>query len=147
MEQVQPINVELQEWFTSLFVVWLIIFRHLIRLPYIDGNKVGVYGKVTMPLFTRQITTYTHMLYVFEATVWCLFQAYGGFLSSLLLLSHSSVFQCGIAVAPITNWRLYGEITEFIQWWNITHALQYYRGELKPRFRIRFKVKTVWSLR
>ncbi|XP_044072621.1 inactive dipeptidyl peptidase 10-like isoform X3 [Siniperca chuatsi] len=53
--------------------------EHLVRLPYIDGNKVGVYGK-----------------------------EYGGFLSSLLLLSHSSMFQCGIAVAPITNWRLYG---------------------------------------
>ncbi|KAF3842712.1 hypothetical protein F7725_001561 [Dissostichus mawsoni] len=51
------------------------IFRHLVRLPYIDRNRVG---------------------------------AYGGYLSSLLLLSHSSMFQCGIAVAPITNWRLYG---------------------------------------
>nr|XP_020475860.1 inactive dipeptidyl peptidase 10-like isoform X1 [Monopterus albus] len=55
------------------------VMEHLIRLPYINGNKVGVYGK-----------------------------AYGGFLSSLLLLSHSSMFKCGIAVAPITNWRLYG---------------------------------------
>ncbi|XP_069554833.1 inactive dipeptidyl peptidase 10-like [Brachyistius frenatus] len=53
--------------------------KHLIKLPYVDGTRVGVYGK-----------------------------AYGGFLSSLLLLSHSSVFRCGIAVAPITNWRLYG---------------------------------------
>uniref|UniRef100_A0A3Q2Q0P8 Dipeptidylpeptidase IV N-terminal domain-containing protein n=1 Tax=Fundulus heteroclitus TaxID=8078 RepID=A0A3Q2Q0P8_FUNHE len=33
--------------------------------------------------------------------------AYGGFLSSLLLLSHSSVIKCGVAVAPVTNWRLY----------------------------------------
>nr|XP_019955180.1 PREDICTED: inactive dipeptidyl peptidase 10-like [Paralichthys olivaceus] len=55
------------------------VLEHLIRLPYIDGNRVGVYGK-----------------------------AYGGFLSSLLLLSHSSMFKCGIAVAPITNWRLCG---------------------------------------
>ncbi|KAM6979334.1 inactive dipeptidyl peptidase 10-like [Tautogolabrus adspersus] len=53
--------------------------EYLVRLPYIDGNRVGVYGK-----------------------------AYGGFLSSVLLLSHSSLFQCGIAVAPITNWRLFG---------------------------------------
>uniref|UniRef100_A0A8C3AHJ8 Dipeptidyl-peptidase 10 (Non-functional) n=1 Tax=Cyclopterus lumpus TaxID=8103 RepID=A0A8C3AHJ8_CYCLU len=55
--------------------------EHLVRLPYIDGNRVGVYGK-----------------------------AYGGFLSILLLLSHSSMFRCGIAVAPITNWRLHGII-------------------------------------
>uniref|UniRef100_A0A3B5BIP1 Inactive dipeptidyl peptidase 10-like n=1 Tax=Stegastes partitus TaxID=144197 RepID=A0A3B5BIP1_9TELE len=38
------------------------------------------------------------------------FQAYGGFLSSVLLLSHSSMFRCGIAVAPITNWKLYGKM-------------------------------------
>ncbi|KAK2839438.1 hypothetical protein Q5P01_013178 [Channa striata] len=55
------------------------VIEHLIRLPYIDGTKVGVYGK-----------------------------AYGGFLSSLLLLSYNSVFKCGIAVSPIANWRLHG---------------------------------------
>ncbi|KAJ0005993.1 hypothetical protein NQD34_015887 [Periophthalmus magnuspinnatus] len=54
--------------------------RYLTRLPYIDGNRVGVYGK-----------------------------AYGGFLSSLMLLSHSHIFKCAVAVAPITNWRLYGK--------------------------------------
>ncbi|XP_060945041.1 inactive dipeptidyl peptidase 10-like [Limanda limanda] len=64
-------TVDVQDQITAL--------EHLIRLPYIDGNRVGVYGK-----------------------------AYGGFLSSLLLLTHSSRFKCGIAVAPITNWRLYG---------------------------------------
>ncbi|XP_055086489.1 inactive dipeptidyl peptidase 10-like [Periophthalmus magnuspinnatus] len=52
--------------------------QYLTRLPYIDGNRVGVYGK-----------------------------AYGGFLSSLMLLSHSHIFKCAVAVAPITNWRLY----------------------------------------
>ncbi|XP_051938967.1 inactive dipeptidyl peptidase 10-like [Hippocampus zosterae] len=55
------------------------ILEHLIKLPYIDGNKVAVYGK-----------------------------AYGGFLTSILLLSDSSTFSCGIAVAPIANWRFYG---------------------------------------
>uniref|UniRef100_A0A8C5DXU3 Inactive dipeptidyl peptidase 10-like n=1 Tax=Gouania willdenowi TaxID=441366 RepID=A0A8C5DXU3_GOUWI len=50
-----------------------------VKLPYIDRDRVAVYGK-----------------------------AYGGFLSSLMMLSHASVFKCGIAVAPITNWRLYG---------------------------------------
>ncbi|XP_029968486.1 inactive dipeptidyl peptidase 10 [Salarias fasciatus] len=53
--------------------------QYLVRLPYIDGKRVGVYGK-----------------------------AYGGFLSTVLLLSHNSVFQCGVAVAPVTNWKLYG---------------------------------------
>ncbi|XP_024116224.1 inactive dipeptidyl peptidase 10 isoform X2 [Oryzias melastigma] len=53
--------------------------EQLLKLPYIDESKVGVYGK-----------------------------AYGGFLSTVLLLSHNSRFRCGIAVAPITDWRLYG---------------------------------------
>ncbi|XP_073329111.1 inactive dipeptidyl peptidase 10-like [Pagrus major] len=64
-------TVDVQDQITAL--------EYLIRLPYIDGNRVGVYGK-----------------------------AYGGFLSTLLLLSYSSVFKCGIAEAPITNWRLFG---------------------------------------
>uniref|UniRef100_H3DKF2 Dipeptidyl-peptidase 10 (Non-functional) n=1 Tax=Tetraodon nigroviridis TaxID=99883 RepID=H3DKF2_TETNG len=57
----------------------LAALQYLLSLPYIDHNRIGVYGK-----------------------------AYGGFVSSLLLLSHSSMFKCGIAVAPITNWKLYG---------------------------------------
>uniref|UniRef100_A0A3B5MDL8 Dipeptidyl peptidase like 10 n=1 Tax=Xiphophorus couchianus TaxID=32473 RepID=A0A3B5MDL8_9TELE len=53
--------------------------RHLTKLPYIDRSRVGVYGK-----------------------------AYGGFLSSALLLTFSSVIKCGVAVAPVTNWKLCG---------------------------------------
>ncbi|XP_033901188.2 inactive dipeptidyl peptidase 10-like isoform X1 [Acipenser ruthenus] len=51
----------------------------LFKLHYIDQNRIGVYGK-----------------------------AYGGFLASLLLLSPERLFKCGVAVAPITDWRLYG---------------------------------------
>ncbi|XP_068184642.1 inactive dipeptidyl peptidase 10-like [Antennarius striatus] len=53
--------------------------EQLVRLPFVDGSRVGVYGK-----------------------------AYGGFVSSLLLFSHNSLLRCGVAVAPITDWRLYG---------------------------------------
>uniref|UniRef100_A0A3B4TR04 Inactive dipeptidyl peptidase 10-like n=1 Tax=Seriola dumerili TaxID=41447 RepID=A0A3B4TR04_SERDU len=77
--QGQRILHEVHQRLGSVDVQDQISVLHLMRLPYIDGNRVGVYGK-----------------------------AYGGFLSSLLLLSHSSMFKCGIAVAPITNWRLYG---------------------------------------
>lgn len=73
------------------------------------------------------------------------FQAYGGFLSSLLLLSHSSVFQCGIAVAPITNWKLYGEITQIIQGGNITRALQYSVKFCNPGLELGLK-SVDWSL-
>ncbi|XP_066142591.1 inactive dipeptidyl peptidase 10 [Euwallacea fornicatus] len=33
--------------------------------------------------------------------------SYGGFVASLALASPKSVFQCAIAVAPVTNWKLY----------------------------------------
>ncbi|KAG9349742.1 hypothetical protein JZ751_028190, partial [Albula glossodonta] len=51
----------------------------LSRLPYVDESRIAVYGK-----------------------------AYGGFLTSLLLLSPVTLFRCGVAVAPVTDWRLYG---------------------------------------
>ncbi|MBN3307424.1 DPP10 peptidase, partial [Amia calva] len=51
----------------------------LIKLPYVDRSRIGVYGK-----------------------------AYGGFVTSLLLLSPDTYFKCGLAVAPVTNWTLYG---------------------------------------
>ncbi|KAJ3591894.1 hypothetical protein NHX12_007024 [Muraenolepis orangiensis] len=51
----------------------------LFKLPYIDRNKVGVYGK-----------------------------AYGGFVSTALFLSQDSPFTCAAAASPITDWTLYG---------------------------------------
>ncbi|KAK2849925.1 hypothetical protein Q7C36_008708 [Tachysurus vachellii] len=62
--------VELQDQLAAL--------EYLVKHSYIDGNRVGVFGK-----------------------------AYGGFLSSLLLLSHNSPFHCGVAMAPVSDWRLY----------------------------------------
>ncbi|XP_046700804.1 inactive dipeptidyl peptidase 10-like isoform X2 [Silurus meridionalis] len=56
----------------------LAALEYLVKLSYIDGNRIGVFGK-----------------------------AYGGFVSSLLLLSHISPFRCGVAMAPVSDWRLY----------------------------------------
>ncbi|XP_030641925.1 inactive dipeptidyl peptidase 10 [Chanos chanos] len=53
--------------------------EYLTKQPYIDENRVGVFGK-----------------------------AYGGFLASVLLLSAGSVFRCGVVLSPISDWRLYG---------------------------------------
>uniref|UniRef100_A0A674A2P9 Inactive dipeptidyl peptidase 10-like n=1 Tax=Salmo trutta TaxID=8032 RepID=A0A674A2P9_SALTR len=69
-------TVEVQDQITAV--------EYLTKLPYVDNNKVAVYGK-----------------------------AYGGFLSSLLLLSSGSMFKCGVAVAPVTDWRLYGNLPIF----------------------------------
>uniref|UniRef100_A0A3B4D350 Dipeptidyl peptidase like 10 n=1 Tax=Pygocentrus nattereri TaxID=42514 RepID=A0A3B4D350_PYGNA len=57
----------------------LVALEYLQKQPYIDGSRIGVLGK-----------------------------AYGGFLSSILLLSHGSLFRCGVAMAPVSDWRLYG---------------------------------------
>lgn len=35
--------------------------------------------------------------------------SYGGYVAALSL-STSELFQCGISVAPVTNWKLYGEL-------------------------------------
>lgn len=35
--------------------------------------------------------------------------SYGGFVASLALASEKAVFHCAIAVAPVTNWKLYGK--------------------------------------
>ena len=38
-----------------------------------------------------------------------LMQSYGGFLASFVLGVNSGVFKVGLAVAPVTDWRYYGE--------------------------------------
>ncbi|XP_051814855.1 inactive dipeptidyl peptidase 10-like isoform X2 [Acanthochromis polyacanthus] len=83
--------------------------QYLVKLPYIDGNRVGVYGK-----------------------------AYGGFLSSVLLLSHSSVFKCGIAVAPISNWKLFGS----------AFAEKYFGSPVKEdhKYRVRVDVGSILKI-
>lgn len=51
------------------------------NLHFVDKRRVGVWG-------------------------W----SYGGFASILALASTDELFQCGISVAPVTNWKLYGNI-------------------------------------
>ncbi len=54
--------------------------KYLATLPYIDGNKIGIWG-------------------------W----SYGGFMV-LNALTHSDIFKAGVAIAPVTNWRYYDNI-------------------------------------
>lgn len=107
-------------WYWCFFLFSLWIIRHLIRLPYIDGNRVGVYGKVTQSEYLLNNQSISRYLLGCWSAVLFYPQAYGGFLSSLLLLSHSSTFKCGIAVAPIANWRLYGETATSQTWWTMS---------------------------
>ncbi|XP_051564356.1 inactive dipeptidyl peptidase 10-like [Myxocyprinus asiaticus] len=75
----------------------LAVLKYLAGLSYIDVRRVGVFGK-----------------------------AYGGFLSSILLLSHTSELRCGIAVAPVFDWQLYGStFTERFFGFPIKNELKY----------------------
>lgn len=55
--------------------------RWLQRQSYVDPARIGIWG-------------------------W----SFGGYLSALSLLKGADIFKCGIAVAPVTNWRLYDTI-------------------------------------
>lgn len=55
--------------------------KYLGTLPYVDPARIGIFG-------------------------W----SYGGYMSSLGMLKGNEVFQAGIAVAPVTNWKWYDSI-------------------------------------
>ncbi|XP_055494791.1 inactive dipeptidyl peptidase 10-like [Leucoraja erinacea] len=52
--------------------------QSLKKLPFIDTNRIAIYGK-----------------------------AYGGYVTAMILRSDDRMFKCGVAVAPITDWKLY----------------------------------------
>ena len=55
--------------------------RHLASLPYVDAERIGIWG-------------------------W----SYGGYLTALTLMQGGELFAAGVAVAPVTDWRLYDTI-------------------------------------
>jgi dipeptidyl-peptidase-4 len=55
--------------------------RYLAQRPYIDGNRVGIYG-----------------------------HSYGGYMSALGILKYPDVFQVAVAGAPVTDWKNYDTI-------------------------------------
>ncbi|MDR3046427.1 MAG: S9 family peptidase [Bacteroidales bacterium] len=59
----------------------LAVARYLQTLPYVDGNRIGIWG-------------------------W----SFGGYLSSLAMFKGEGLFKMAIAVAPVTNWRYYDNI-------------------------------------
>lgn len=59
----------------------LAVATNLKKLPYVDGDRLGIQG-------------------------W----SYGGFMTSLAMTKGKGMFKMGIAVAPVTNWRYYDNI-------------------------------------
>lgn len=55
--------------------------KHLAGRPYVDSNRVGIYG-----------------------------HSYGGYLTALALLKRPDVFHVGVAGAPVTDWNNYDTI-------------------------------------
>jgi dipeptidyl-peptidase-4 len=55
--------------------------RYLKTLPYVDPNRVGIWG-------------------------W----SYGGYMTALCMTLGADVFKAGISVSPVTNWRFYDTI-------------------------------------
>uniref|UniRef100_A0A4W4GR64 Dipeptidylpeptidase IV N-terminal domain-containing protein n=1 Tax=Electrophorus electricus TaxID=8005 RepID=A0A4W4GR64_ELEEL len=80
----------------------VLVSSHDVIVARLDGRGSGFRGqKILQEVHTR--------LGVME--VQDQLAAYGGFLSSILLLSHGSHFRCAVAMAPIFDWRLYGTIS------------------------------------
>jgi dipeptidyl-peptidase-4 len=52
--------------------------RHLQTLPYVDGDKIGVFG-----------------------------HSYGGYMALLSMFNAGDIFAAGVSGAPVTDWRLY----------------------------------------
>lgn len=55
--------------------------RHLAQLPWVDGERVGIYG-----------------------------HSYGGYMSALALLRYPGLFHVGVSGAPVTDWKNYDTI-------------------------------------
>uniref|UniRef100_A0A671QFS3 Inactive dipeptidyl peptidase 10-like n=1 Tax=Sinocyclocheilus anshuiensis TaxID=1608454 RepID=A0A671QFS3_9TELE len=67
-------SVELQDQLAAL----CFCSRYLLKLPYIDRTRIGVFGR-----------------------------GYGGYISLLLIKSTESLFKCAGAMSPVTDWNLY----------------------------------------
>ena len=59
-------------------------------------------------IFFRYLRDTLHFIDKRRVAVWG--WSYGGFVAALSLAKSSDIFHCGISVAPVTNWALYGEL-------------------------------------
>lgn len=82
------------------------------QLPYIDDHRIVLFGKVTV-LFklgksiARKPSRLSHDLSL-AFGCFC-FQGFGGYLTLKMAAATEKLFQCTVAMAPITDFRLYSE--------------------------------------
>lgn len=48
--------------------------------------------------------------------------SYGGYTAALAMASPTTLFQCGVSVAPVTNWKLYGKLSRISVWCNLSRG-------------------------
>lgn len=89
------------------------------QLPYIDDRRMALYGKVAnfVILLLNTSIKLTVTLHLCRYNMICIFstfcvsfQAFGGYLTLKMLAATDQLFQCTAAVAPITDFRLYGAL-------------------------------------
>lgn len=83
------------------------------QLPYIDDHRIVLYGKVTVLFKLGESTAgepsrRSHdLLLAFGCFS---LQGFGGYLTLKMSAATEKLFQCSVAVAPITDFRLYSEL-------------------------------------
>lgn len=81
------------------------------QLPYIDNHRIVLFGKVTL-LFKlgKSIARKPRRLSrVFDAFGCFCLQGFGGYLALKISAATEKLFLCTVAMAPITDFRLYSE--------------------------------------
>uniref|UniRef100_A0A674GJP5 Dipeptidyl peptidase like 10 n=1 Tax=Taeniopygia guttata TaxID=59729 RepID=A0A674GJP5_TAEGU len=73
-----PLQLSLPKDFTDRNQYALLLIISLLKQPYIDPKRLGIFGK-----------------------------GYGGYITSMILKSSERLFKCGAVVAPITDMKLY----------------------------------------
>ena len=65
--------------------------------------------------FPQYIKTFIVIIRKTNSALCFCFQSYGGFLTASILGRGDGVFKCGVAVAPVTDWRYYGRTSSLVK--------------------------------
>lgn len=102
--------------FTIFYFVTLLVdkfgySKHSKGFLYIFAIRQQIAERCKWPFRFRYLRDTQHFIDKRRVAVWG--WSYGGFVATLALASPKNVFQCAIAVSPVTNWRLYGKVCQF----------------------------------